>query len=407
MNFTKNRFNYYRWTGRDRAGKITTGKLFATDRHDVITLLISRQIKVRQIHTQSKPFLLPAAQQINSREITLLTQQLATMLNAGLPLSDSLNLIATNHTRVECRSVINNIKTAIESGTPLSEALKSATPLFDAIYINLIASAEQSGQLADTTKQIAHYREKSEQQRAKFIKALLYPLSVICIAFCVAYLMLVSVLPAFEDIFRNFNTTLPWFTRQLIALSHWLRDHIGLHLISLLTLSWLLRSLLRHSESLRFLVDKKLIRVPILGAALSKSIIARFSRTLAVGVRSGLPVVQCIKQCSGLADNLYYETLFNRLFIETSGGVPIHVAMKNQGTFPDLMTQMVMIGEQSGTLDTMLDKIADGCESELDELTDRIGILIEPFLILFLGILVGGLVVAIYLPIFNMMNILE
>ncbi len=219
--------------------------------------------------------------------------------------------------------------------------------------------------------------------------------------------MLVSVLPAFEDIFRSFNTTLPWFTQQLITLSHWLKAHAGSHLISVITLVLLFRGLLRHSKLFRFLVDKQIVKVPILGSALSKSILARFNRALAVGVRSGLPIVHCIKQCSGLANNLYYEKSFNTLFHEISAGLPVHSAMRNQEVFPDLMVQMVMIGEQSGTLDTMLDKIADGCESELDELTDRIGILIEPFLILFLGIFVAGLVIAIYLPIFNMMNILE
>ncbi len=407
MKFKKNHFSYYRWTGRNKAGNIIKGKVFATNQHEVTALLASGQIKVRHIRKLSNPFFLPAGQQINSREVTLFTQQLATMLNAGLPLSDALNLIAANHNKVECRSVINNIKTAIESGTPLSEALKNDSSLFDTIYINLIASAELSGQLADTVERIAHYREKSEQQKAKFMKAMLYPLSVISIALCVAYLLLVSVIPTFEEMFRSFDANLPWFTRQLIHFSHWLTNNITAHLILLTSIILLFKYFLHHSKSFRLLVDKRIITMPILGPALSKSVLARFSRTLAVGVRSGVPIIHCINECSGLADNLYYEKLFKTLFLEASEGISIHAAMKKQVEFPDLMVQMVMIGEQSGTLDAMLDKVADRCESELDELIDKIGILIEPFLILFLGILVGGLVVAIYLPIFNMMNILE
>ncbi len=407
MKLRKNHFSYYRWIGRNRANNMIKGKIFAISRHEVTTLLKSRQIKVRHIRKLSKPFFLPLDQQINHHEVTFFTQQLTTMLHAGLPLSDALHLIAVNHSRVECRSVINSIKIAIESGKPLSEALKNASPLFDNIYINLIASAELSGQLADTVERIAHYRQKSEQQKAKFMKAMLYPLSVISIAFCVAYLMLISVIPTFEEMFRNFDASLPWFTQQLIHFSHWLSNNITTHFVLLIVAIVAFKHFLRHSESLRLLVDKKIITLPILGPALSKSILSRFSRTLAVGVRSGVPIIHCINECSGLAGNLYYEKLFNTLFLEASEGMPIYVAMKKQADFPDLMIQMVMIGEQSGTLDTMLDKVADKCESELDELIDKMGILIEPFLILFLGILVGGLVVAIYLPIFNMMTILE
>ncbi|MFC1234602.1 type II secretion system F family protein [Vibrio sp. F74] len=406
MTSTQLPLHRYRWTGRNIAGKQINDTMFARDKYEVISILTNRNIYIRDIKQINTSFYSLKKQRMTAKDINLFTRQLATLLNSGLSLTLSLSLLANNHPKSGGQFVITLIKNAIEEGCPLSEALKKASPLFDNTYIHLVSSAELSGQLAQTFERIAHYREKTTQQKSKLVKAMIYPIFVLLLAFFVTYLMLVKVIPEFEYMFRSFGAQLPWFTQKIISLSHWLSTNTAKQLTWLIALTAFYKFLIVYSYRFHRLIDKKMLSIPIVGPLIVKSIIARFSRSLAVTVRSGVPIISAIRNSINLTTNLHFRAAVNQLFDEVSTGVPIYVAMTKTHCFPDLMIQMVMVGEQSGALDCMLDKVADTFDTELDESIDKLNTLIEPLLILFLGVVVGGVVIAIYLPIFNMMDVL-
>ncbi|MDB1123031.1 type II secretion system F family protein [Vibrio algarum] len=406
MNQTPHPYRCYRWHGKNLSGQSITDTIFAKNRYEVISILAQKQIKIRCIKQVKTPFLSLRNQRMTGADINLFTRQLTTMLNAGLSLVSSLELIERNHPKLSGQLTITTIKHAIEEGDSLSEALKKATPLFDDTYINLISNAELSGQLAETFERISKYRENAEQQRSKIAKAMIYPIFVLILALSITYLMLVSVIPEFENMFHNFDAQLPWFTQKIIFLSHWLSNNSVKLLLSIVAILGLYRALTFHSHRFHLFIDKKVLQLPVIGPLLAKSVTAKFNRSLAVTVRSGIPIISAIRNSINLTSNLYYKAAIQHLFHEVSTGVPIYIAMKTSDCFPNLMVQMIMVGEQSGTLEHMLDKVADTLDSELDASIEKLNTLIEPLLILFLGLVVGSLVVAIYLPIFNMMNIL-
>lgn len=399
-------YRCYQWQGRNISGQKISDTILAKNRYEVITYLTQKQIKISNIKRVTPPLLSLKKQRMTITDINLFTRQLATMLNAGLSLTSSLTLLEKNHTKLSGQLIITAIKRAVEEGLPLSEALKNATPLFDETYINLISSAEISGQLAEVFETIAQYREKAEQQRSRLVKAMIYPAFVLILTMSITYLMLVKVIPEFEMMFNNFNAPLPWFTQKVIFISHWLSSNAINQALSIIAAFALYKALIIRSGRFHLFIDKNILRLPIIGALLEKSIIAKFNRSLAVTVRSGIPVINAIHNTINLSKNLYYRAAIKLLFHEVSAGVPIYIAMKNSQCFPNLMVQMVMVGEQSGTLDHMLNKVADTLDAELDESIEKLNTLIEPLLILLLGLIVGSVVIAIYLPIFNMLNIL-
>ncbi|WP_413283769.1 type II secretion system F family protein [Vibrio sp. MA40-2] len=398
--------NHYYWRGVNSDGKIIHDTIYASSQQEVIIRLTEQRIKIRCIKPKSA-FITwkKKSSTVRTKDITLFTRQLATMLNAGLPLSMSLSLILNNQQQNSCKNMTSEIKNAVEEGIPLSVILKKIDYQFDEIYVSLVACAELSGQLGATFNRIANYREKVALQQARQIKALIYPFVVILLAFSITYLMLTTVIPEFEKMFASFNAPLPWFTQQIISLSKWLSAHAFQHLLSLFFLAVIFKLLLK-SERVGFIIDKQLTLFPLIGPILTKSIISRYSATLSVAIRSGIPVAQAIMSTANVTGNLYFKQAFELMFEQISNGQPIYVAMKQHRCFPGLMIQMVMVGEQTGQLDLMLDKVSDIYTVELDQTMEKLGVLIEPFLIVFLGLVIGGLVVAIYLPIFNMMNIL-
>jgi len=398
--------HYFFWRGRTHTGNNVHDKIYALSKQDVIDQLTRKKIRISQIKQITPPLFFGKKTHITTKDIDLITRQLATMLNAGLPLTAALTLITKNQTKTANQLIVRSIRNSIEEGTSLSTALKRRRPLFDEIYIHLVTYAELTGQLAQTFERIALYREKNAQQKSKLIKAMLYPFFVMILAFSTSYLMLANIIPEFEKMFSSVNTPLPKFTQQVISFSRWLSNNTGNMLLCFFVITTLFKIMLMKSDKARLIVDQKIINTPIIGQLISKSIIARFSRTLAVAVRSGVPIISALQNSANLTNNNYYKLAFTQLFNTTSTGVPIYIAMKKIDGFPDLMVQMIMVGEESGTLDKMLDKIADTFDTELDQTMDKMAVLIEPFLILFLGVVIGGLVIAIYLPIFNMMNVL-
>jgi type IV pilus assembly protein PilC len=402
------RLRCYRWQGKDPNGSVEIGILYAEDRYEIVETLTKRQINISSIRRSYLPFHIGRnqANKVTHRDITLFTRQLATMLDAGLALSESLRLLAKNQTKESVQYLITSILKSIEAGLPLSLSLKSASPMFDSTYISLISYAEISGQLAATFERIAIQRDKLQAQRSKVVKAMLYPFFVIAIAFVITYLLLTMVIPEFEQMFLSFDAPLPWFTQKTLALSHWLTANVPLLLASATSTLILFKIVLLKVDRTRVLLSKIATMLPIFGSLILKSTLIQFSRTLSTAIRSGVPINQGLSKTYTLSRNAYLKNAFTNIYLDVSSGIPVYTAMNEHRCFPSLMVQLVMVGEQSGKLDEMLEKIANIYESELDATIDMMGVLIEPLLILFLGVVVGGLVVAIYLPIFNMMDVL-
>ena len=401
-----NQFKRYRWRGITAQGKRVSGHTLALNAAEVSDKLSQRAIQLQKIRPKPLALTTRLTQTINNQDVTLLTQQMATMLASGIPLVAALKLIGQNHRKAEMRSVLIHVSKAVESGAPLSQALASANRLFDGWYIDLLASGELSGHLAETLQRLATYREKSQQLKTKVMTALIYPAMVLFTAVSVAYLMLTLVIPQFEAMFSGFAAALPWLTQQVLALSAWLQAYTKIGLIILSCIGLLIKVILAKSYPAQLRLSRLMVATPLLGALITKATLAKFSRTLATSLNAGVPILTALKASAKTAHNLHYQGAIDSALADTTAGMPLYLALRNSAAFPEVMLQMVMIGEESGRLDQMLDKIADLYEAEIDSKVDKLGKIIEPALIIFLGVTIGTLVIAMYLPIFNLMNVL-
>jgi type IV pilus assembly protein PilC len=327
-------------------------------------------------------------------------------LATGVPIVQALKLVADNHRKAEMKSILTQISKGVEAGTPMSKAMRTASAHFDALYVDLIATGEQSGNLAQVFERLATYREKSEQLRAKVIKSLIYPSMVVLVALGVSYLMLTMVIPEFESMFKGFGADLPWFTQQVLYLSHWVQAYSLWIAVSCASLFIGMKLLRQKSQAINLHTSRLGLKLPIIGEVLSKASIAKFSRTLATSFSAGIPILSSLKTTAKTAGNMHYQAAIDDVHRDTAAGVPMYIAMRNTNAFPEMVLQMVMIGEESGKLDDMLNKVASIYEFEVDNTVDNLGKILEPLIIVFLGIVVGGLVVAMYLPIFNLMSVL-
>ncbi|WP_423839845.1 type II secretion system F family protein [Vibrio mytili] len=406
MKTTTPQLKNFRWKGINSSGKKTSGHTLAMSEIEVRERLDAQHIKIKKIKKGSISFLTKLSHRVKGKDITVFTRQISTMLVTGVPLVQALKLVSDNHKKAEMKSTLMSITRAVEAGTPMSKAMRTASNHFDALYTDLISTGEQSGNLAEVFERLATYREKSEQLRAKVIKALIYPAMVILVALAVSYLMLTQVIPEFEKMFSGFGADLPWFTRQVLDLSAWMQNwggFIGLGALSLLISS---RIMIKRSDSFRLMINRASLKFPVLGPVLSKAAIAKFSRTLATSFSAGIPILTSLKTTSKTSGNMHYQLAIEDVYRDTAAGMPMYVAMRNCNVFPELVLQMVMIGEESGRLDDMLNKVATIYEFEVDNTVDNLSKILEPLIIVFLGVVVGGLVTAMYLPIFNLMSVL-
>lgn len=398
--------HYYRWQGRDKSGKYHSGILLALHENDVHQQLQQQDIRLIKLRPCARPFLTHFSQRVHSRDITLFTRQLATMLNSGISMLEAFQIVYEHQKNQAMKGILQKVMRQIETGTPLSEALSSLPTHFDRIYIELVANAELSGQVNAVFLRLASYRENSDQLRSKIVKALMYPSVVIAAALLVTYLILTFVIPEFEAMFRGFGAQLPWFTHQVILLSEYVRQTgwllMGSALVTLVIGNWVRR----HNVTLRYSSHRLILWFPFLGPLLRWAALARLCRTIATSLSAGIPILQSVQAGSRTCGNLHYQYLAECLCQDTAAGLPLYQSLRRQNDFPEWMIQMVMIGEQTGRLDEMLNKVADFYENEVENRVDNIGQLIEPLLILLLGGLVGGLVIAMYLPIFNLMSVL-
>lgn len=407
VNKTKSlRLKRFYWRGINYKGNSVSGTLLVLNEQDARTKLTTQKIQIKKIKKRPISSIERIKHTAKGKDITLLTRQLATMLSAGVPLIQSLQLITENNTKAEMKAILNQIISSVGSGEPLSKALLKSSVLFDSFYIDMLAAGEETGYLAQTFERLASYREKSEQLKSKVLKAMIYPGTVLLAAIVVAILMLTLVIPEFESIFHGFGAKLPWFTQQIIQASHLLQQY-GLWVLILMIIGGLIfKSIHKRSYNLQLIVSKNSLQIPIVGSILSKAAIAKFSRTLATSFSSGLPILHSLQTTSKTAGNLYYQQAILSIQQSASAGVPLYLSMRHAHVFPEMVLQMVMIGEESGKLDDMLNKIALIYEEDIDNTVDNLGKLLEPLIIIFLGGMIGGLVVAMYLPIFNLMSVI-
>lgn len=396
----------YRWKGVNSSGKFVSGQLLALSETEVRDKLKEQHIQIKKLKKRSVSAFTRLSQRIKARDITILTRQLATMLATGVPIIQALKLVADNHRKAEMKSILAQISKGVESGTPISKAMRTASPHFDSLYVDLVATGEQAGNLPEVFERIATYREKSEQLRSKVIKALIYPSMVVLTALSVSYLMLTFVIPQFESMFKGFGADLPWFTQQVLKLSYFTQSYSLITFVILIALVITLKIARKKSFRARLASSRLGLKIPIIGMVITKASIAKFSRTLATSFSAGIPILNSLKTSAKTANNVHYQEAIEQVYRDTAAGMPIYIAMRNAECFPEMVLQMVMIGEESGRLDDMLNKVATIYEFEIDNTVDNLGKVLEPLIIIFLGVVVGGLVVAMYLPIFNLMSVL-
>ncbi|ENM5826551.1 type II secretion system F family protein [Vibrio metoecus] len=396
----------YRWRGINSNGKKVSGQMLALNELEVRDKLKEQHIQIKKLKKGSVSLLSRITHRVKTKDITILTRQLATMLTTGVPIVQALKLVGDNHRKAEMKSILAQITKGVEAGTPLSKAMRTASAHFDTLYVDLVETGEMSGNLPEVFERLATYREKSEQLRAKVIKALIYPSMVVLVALGVSYLMLTMVIPEFESMFKGFGAELPWFTQQVLKLSHWVQAYSLWVLIALGAALFGLKTLRKNSLQIRLKTSRLGLKFPIIGNVLAKASIAKFSRTLATSFAAGIPILASLKTTAKTSGNVHFETAINEVHRDTAAGMPMYIAMRNTEAFPEMVLQMVMIGEESGQLDDMLNKVATIYEFEVDNTVDNLGKILEPLIIVFLGTVVGGLVVAMYLPIFNLMSVL-
>lgn len=400
------RLKLYSWKCVSQSGEVVSGKQLAYTELEVRAALTMRNLKIIRIKCGRPSTYTQIKNRISEKDILHITTQLTTMLAASVPVVQALQLISGNSTKASIRSLITSIIGSVESGSSLSQAIRSAGEHFPRGYSDLVEAGETSGKLAEVFERITRYQHKTLTLKNNLKKAMLYPCIVLIVTTAVLTLMLVVVIPEFEALFYSVDAKLPLLTHKLILLSEWFQHHITLIASFILVTALGLYYLYRRSLKFRYRLSKLALRLPVTGALIAKSSIAKFSRTLSTCYDSGVPILTAIDVATKTVGNLHYQKLFREILNAAAAGTALNVAMRDAGVFPQIMVQMVMAGEESGTLDQMLNRLAEMYESEVDNSIDNLGQTIEPLLIVILGIIIGTIVVSMYLPIFNLLTVL-
>jgi type IV pilus assembly protein PilC len=388
----------FRWVGQDRGGKTVRGEIRANGEAQAAVLLRRQGIKVLEIKRQRRR----RGGKITEKDITLFTRQLATMLKSGVPLLQAFDIVGKGHHNPAVAKLVYALRSEIETGSSLRQAFEKHPIYFDALYTNLIGAGETAGILDSVLERLAAYKEKILAIKSKIKAALFYPLAILVVAFIITSIIMLFVIPAFKQVFTNFGADLPALTLMVIALSdffvQWwwaIFSAIGGTIYGFLY-SW------KRSVPMQVAMDRALLRMPVFGPLLRKSAIARWTRTLSTTFAAGVPLVEALESVSGAAGNHEYLTATRRIQAEVATGTSLNSAMQATDVFPNMVIQMVAIGEEAGSLDTMLGKVADYYEQEVDDAVKALSSLMEPMIMVVLGTLIGGLVIAMYLPIFKL-----
>jgi len=401
------KFYPYVWQGINRKGQKVSGEMQGENPNQVKAELRKQGVNVSKIHRKSQSLFSKYSGAIKPMDIAIISRQITTMLSAGVPLVQTLRLLASSHEKTSMRDLLAAICAEVESGIPLSQALKKYPRHFDDLYCDLVAAGEQSGALEQIYDRIATYREKAEALKSKIKKAMMYPAAVMGVAIIVTTILLLFVVPQFEDIFKSFGAELPAFTQMVIGLSRFLQ-HSWYFIFGGIGLAvFLFVRAHRNSQTVRDKTDKALLKLPIIGMILHKACMARFASTLSTTFAAGIPLVDAMVSAAGASGNALYRDAVMAVRNEVMAGMQMHIAMRTVEVFPDMVTQMVMIGEESGSIDDMLTKIAGIYSQQVDDAVDGLATLIEPLIMVVLGVLVGGLVVAMYLPIFKLGSVIK
>ena len=390
----------FTWEGTDRTGKKVKGKVVSTSEAAVRSELRRQGVVPTRVRKQSMLFRKQG--KVTPGDIAIFSRQLATMMTAGIPLVQSFDIVGAGHENPAMQKLILAIKADVEGGTSLADALAKHPLHFDDLFVSLVAAGEQAGALETLLDKIATYKEKTEAIKKKVKKAITYPAAVVVVAFIVTAILLIFVVPQFEELFKGFGADLPAFTQMVVNMSRALKTSglaIGFGIV-IFIVGFI--ELHKRSLKLRELMDKVMLRVPVIGDILYKSAVARFARTLATMFAAGVPLVEAMKSVAGATGNIVYQDAVLKMRDEIATGLRMQRAMENTGLFPNMVVQMIAVGEEAGALDAMSAKVATFYEAEVDNAVDAMSSLLEPLIMGVLGVLVGGLVIAMYLPIFKL-----
>jgi len=391
----------YVWEGKDRKGNKAKGELTGSNLALVKAQLRKQGIIPDKVKKKPKP-LFGGKKKITPFDIAMLTRQLATMMKAGVPLVQSFDIVADGLENKGLQELVMSIRNDISSGTGFASALRKHPRHFDDLYCNLVESGEKAGALEQMLDRIATYLEKTELLKKKVKKAMTYPIAVIVVAIVVTAILLVKVVPQFESLFQGFGAELPVFTQMVVRLSEWMQSWWFVVLLGIVGVIFTFKEAKRRSPKFSDFVDKYTLKLPVVGEILDKSAVAKFGRVLSTTFAAGVPLVDALDSVAGATGNAVYRDAVMRIKNDVSSGTQLQASMRQQDVFPVMAVQLTAIGEESGNLDEMLGKVAEHYEAVVDDMVDNLTALMEPMIMSVLGVLVGGLIIAMYLPIFQM-----
>ncbi len=390
------------WEGVDKHGKKVKGEMSGQNDALIKAQLRRQGVNPLKVKKKSKPLFGGGGGKITTKDITVFSRQMATMMSSGVPLVQSFEIVGRGHENKAMQDLIMTIKADVEAGGSLNEALGKHPKYFNELFVNLVTAGEHAGILEDILHKLATYMEKTEALKSKIKGAMFYPIAVIVVAFIITCILMIFVIPQFQDLFSGFGADLPALTLFVIEMSKWFQANWYILIGGIVGTIVLIMQAMKRSVKFAHFVDRLLLKIPVLGDILDKSAIARFARTLSTMFAAGTPLVEAMTSVAGACGNIVYYEAVMKMRDEVATGTQMQAAMRDAGIFPNMVIQMVAIGEESGALDAMLGKVADWYEQEVDDAVESLTSLLEPLIMAVLGVLIGGLVVAMYLPIFKM-----
>ena len=388
----------FQWEGRDKSGKTVKGEMRASGQNVVNATLRRQGVTVTRVRKQR----LAGGKKVTEKDIALFTRQMATMMKAGVPLLQAFDIVGKGHANPRVTKLLMDIKSDVETGSSLAAAFRKQPLYFDALFCNLIQAGEQAGILETLLERLATYKEKILAIKSKIKSALFYPVAVIVVAFIITAVIMIFVIPAFKQVFTSFGADLPAPTLFVMGISDFFVEYWYLIFGIVIGGVWGFLELWKRSEAVQIAMDRTLLRAPIFGPIVRKSVIARWTRTLSTMFAAGVQLVEALDSVGGAAGNYVYKIATKQIQQEVSTGTSLTAAMGNANVFPNMVVQMASIGEESGSLDHMLGKVADFYEAEVDDAVEALSSLMEPLIMVVLGVLIGGMVIAMYLPIFKL-----
>ena len=390
------------WEGKDKQGRKSKGEISSSTPAIAKAELRRQGIVATKVKKKSAGFSMGGGAKVKPADVALFTRQMATMMRAGVPLVQSFDIVADGVEKPKLAELIRAIRNDVSSGNSFASAIRKHPAQFDELFCNLVDAGEQSGALESMLDRIATYKEKTESLKAKVRKAMTYPIAVLVVAFVVAGILLVKVVPQFEQVFAGFGAELPAFTQMVIRFSEFAQAYWLVIIIALVAIGFIISEIHTRSQAFRESIDKLTLKLPVAGDIVEKSAVARFARTLSTTFAAGVPLVDALNSVAGATGNSVYTYAVNQVRDDVSTGQQLNFSMRNTGVFPNMVNQMVAIGEEAGALDDMLDKSASYYEEQVDNAVDNLTSLMEPIIMSVLGVLVGGLIIAMYLPIFQL-----